>query len=451
MGRETATILFGASMSAGVLSLPDAWAPVALFGLVVLGLPAAVAAGLVVARWRVDDRERSPARSRGAIAVSAGMAALIAVGCAATERPGMGATDPTPPTPHGDCFSDAGEIVPCPTLTATPAVGDAAATPSLGESDPTPAPTATSALGVGGEAVLVSVARARGDLTFNVIGRDGSSRLLGIVANPLAGRPKVSGAEGFLRGVIVGEGGFVVIPAIYGEEIVRLTVSDLKTAGPVTTADDAWLALLGPADRLAMGRITQMHELSEVVTLALANPADAPGLIPVPSKVRPVAWLASGDHALLAVRATGEEADGELVEEVGVLDAGGFRPGAAGPHFRTGLELPGAAASVARDPDADDTLDPSGDRWWRLSQDDGGFVLHRLDALGEPVPVARLTPTVDDGEEFWLRIVGISPDGSRIALGDGQVWPTARTRIVDTSTGDVAVFPGSFAGWADTP
>lgn len=52
MGRESAMLMVGASISAVVLSVPDAAAQAALIGLVVVGLPVAIVSGLLMARWR---------------------------------------------------------------------------------------------------------------------------------------------------------------------------------------------------------------------------------------------------------------------------------------------------------------------------------------------------------------------------------------------------------------
>ena len=378
----------------------------------------------------------SPQRPRRVAVAFVPLIAALLAACTLSDRA------PATPETAADCLSPTGEIVACPMAGPSP-------TMSYGATAPTPSPTGTSVLGVAGEAVLVTVARPRGDLTFTVIGLDGSSRVVGTVPNPLASRPKVSGAEGFVRDVVVGEAGFVVIPAIYGEEITWLTVSELKTGSTITTSDGGWYAA-GPGDRLAIGMTSMVHPLSEIVTYALADPSAAPGLIQVPRDVRPLAWLAGDELGVVGWRQTGEDADGEPLVEVGVLDANGFRPGEADVYFRTGLERPTATGSSRLEIGANDHLDPSGTKRWRLTEESGQFVLARLDGSQEPIVVARLSPMPGE-EEFWLRIVGIAPEGSRIALGDGSVWPTALTRLVDTRTGEVTIHPGAFAGWADTP
>lgn len=52
MGRESATLAIGASISAAVLTTPDVAAQAVLIGLLVIGVPASIGAGLLMARWR---------------------------------------------------------------------------------------------------------------------------------------------------------------------------------------------------------------------------------------------------------------------------------------------------------------------------------------------------------------------------------------------------------------
>ena len=52
MGRESATLAVGASISAVVLSMPGVAAQAVLIGLLVVGVPASIGGGLLLARWR---------------------------------------------------------------------------------------------------------------------------------------------------------------------------------------------------------------------------------------------------------------------------------------------------------------------------------------------------------------------------------------------------------------
>lgn len=371
---------------------------------------------------------------------------LIAAALTLACTPGHVAT--TTPTLHGDCLSPTGEIVPCPTIGPSP-------TPSGDAVAPTPSPTATSVLGVAGEAILMTVDPLGTSLEFNAIGLDGSSRLVGRLPNPLASLPKRYRSSGTIQSAVVGEAGHAGIVMIYGHDEGRLIVSDIRTGTEIMTGERRGF-LFGPGDRLAIGPpVTQQDPASEYATYELASPSAAPGLVTVPPDVAIAGWLAGDAVGFIAARDTDF---GDDLKEVGMLRDGTFTPGEAEQHFRTGIERPTAddrllqrLEQVGGARNRGIAADPSGTGGWVLLADDGALLLARVIEPPDPIVVARLALT--KREDPWdMNILGIAPDGSRVAVGRYEdVDPRMRTFLVDVRAGAVSFHPGFFVGWADTP